>query len=218
MSLVPLTPEILVRAYCTGIFPMSESRDDPDVFWVNPKRRGILPLDDFHVPRSLRKAVRRGDFDIRCDTQVRAVIEGCAQPRPGHPDTWINDSILEAYVELHDMGLVHSIEAWADGELAGGLYGVALGGAFCGESMFSTRTGASKVALVHLVARLRLGGFQLLDTQFVNEHLAQFGCVDISAHDYLERLDDALGVEARFPVAPPADALAAMVEKVITGR
>lgn len=218
MSLVPLTPEILVRAYCSGIFPMSESRDDPDVFWVNPKRRGILPLDAFHVPRSLRKVVRRGIFDIRCDTNFRAVIEGCAQPRPGHPDTWINDSILEAYVELHEMGLAHSVEAWADGELAGGLYGVALGGAFCGESMFSTRTDASKVALVHLVARLRLGGFQLLDTQFINEHLTQFGCVEISAHDYLDRLEDALGVEARFPVDPPANALAAMVERVISGR
>lgn len=218
MPKVALTPELLIRAYCSGIFPMSESRDDPDVFWVDPKRRGVLPLHGFHVPRSLRKTVRNGPFDIRCDTAFRAVIEGCAQPRPGHPDTWINDAILNAYVELHDLGVVHSVEAWADGELAGGLYGVALGGAFCGESMFSIRTDASKVALVHLVARLRLGGFLLLDTQFVNEHLMQFGCEEIPAREYLDRLEDALGLEARFPVAPPPDALAAMLEKVMAGR
>lgn len=218
MSLVPLTPELLIRAYCSGIFPMSESRDDPDIFWVDPKERGILPLDDFHVPRSLRKAVRRGTYEIRCDTACRDVIEACAQPRPGHPDTWINDAILDAYVRLHEMGVVHSVEAWADGELAGGLYGVALGGAFCGESMFSRRTDASKVALVHLVARLRLGGFTLLDTQFVNEHLLQFGCIEISAWEYQERLQEALAVNAAFPTHATEDDLARAVEAVLAGE
>lgn len=217
MSLVPLTPELLIRAYCSGIFPMSESRDDPDIFWVDPKERGILPLNDFHVPRSLRKVVRRAPFEIRCNTVCRDVIEACAQPRPGHPDTWINDSILDAYGRLHDMGVVHSVESWLDGELVGGLYGVALGGAFCGESMFSHATDASKVALVHLVARLRIGGFVLLDTQFVNEHLLQFGCMEIPAWEYLDRLQDALALDCTFPTNPPSDVLADALAVVISG-
>ena len=218
MSLVPLTPELLIRAYCSGIFPMSEGRDDPDVFWVDPRERGVLPLHGFHVSRSLRKTVRKGPFEGRVDTRPRDVIEACSRPRPGHPDTWINDAILDAYGQLADLGVVHSVETWADGKLVGGLYGVALGGAFCGESMFSVRTDASKIALVHLIARLRLGGFVLLDTQFVNDHLRQFGCYEIPARDYLERLDDALSVAAQFPVDPPEEALAAMLDKVLDGR
>lgn len=216
-SLVPLTPELLIRAYCSGVFPMSESREDSDIFWVDPRERGVLPIYGFHVPRSLKKAVRRAPFDIRCNTACRDVIEGCAQPRPGHPDTWINDSILEAYGQLHDIGVVHSIEAWEGETLVGGLYGVALGGAFCGESMFSRQTDASKIALVHLVARLRLGGFVLLDTQFVNEHLVQFGCEEIPSREYLERLETALDIDAAFPVAPNQDDLDAILDEVLAG-
>lgn len=217
MSLVPLTPDLLVRAYCAGVFPMAESREDDEVFWVDPKERGVIPLDGFHVPKSLRKVIRQDRFEVRCDTAFDAVIDGCSLPRPGHPDTWINAPIRQAYAELFDHDVVHTVECWRDNKLVGGLYGVALGGAFCGESMFSIETDASKVALVHLVARLRLGGFQLLDTQFVNEHLLQFGCIEIPARDYQQRLADALTVEASFPSDPPPALLTAMLNSVLTG-
>ncbi|MEQ8195101.1 MAG: leucyl/phenylalanyl-tRNA--protein transferase, partial [Rhodospirillales bacterium] len=152
-----LTPELVLRAYAAGIFPMSEGRDDPSVFWVDPKLRGVLPLDTFHVSRSLRKKVRQNVFEIRCDTAFDQVIEGCGESDKNRRDTWINDEIIGAYSELHELGFVHSVECWRNDTLVGGLYGVSLGGGFFGESMFSRATDASKVALVHLVARLKLG-------------------------------------------------------------
>ena len=197
-----LTAELLVRAYSAGIFPMAETRDAATVFWVDPPTRGILPLDTFHVPRRLAKTVRGGVFDVRCDTAFERVMRCCAEAAPQRPDTWINAEIIRAYTELHDLGCAHSIESWCDGRLVGGVYGVALGGAFFGESMFRRRTDASKVALVHLVARLRLGGFRLFDIQFVTEHLCRFGAVEIPARVYLQRLADAIRGAATFPAAP----------------
>ncbi len=193
-----LTPELLLRAYAAGIFPMAESRHADAVFWVDPEVRGILPLDTFHVPRSLRKKVYRNVFDVRCDTACERVIRSCSTRARGRRETWINDEIIEAYTRLHSMGFVHSVETWQDGRLVGGLYGVTLGGAFLGESMFSAATDASKVALVHLVARLRRGRFVLLDSQFVTDHLRQFGVVEIPAREYLVRLEEALKIRAVF--------------------
>ena len=199
-----LTPELLLRAYAAGIFPMSESRDDPGVFWVDPQVRGVLPLDGFHLPRRLKKTVRGGDFDVRCDTAFAETLDKCAEPRPGRRETWINTHIRNAVIGLHDMGFAHSVEVRQGGRLVGGLYGVALGGAFFGESMFSRVRDASKVALVHLVARLRMGGFRLLDVQFITDHLRRFGAQEIPARVYLEMLEDALKVkgESYFGAAP----------------
>lgn len=210
---------MLVRAYAAGIFPMAEQRGDASVFWIDPKMRGIIPLDGFLVPASLRKRVRKGEFQITVNRDFEAVIRACAEPAPQRRETWINQTIVDAYCGLNHLGLAHSVECRRDGRLVGGLYGVALGGAFCGESMFSRETDASKVALVHLVARLRLGGFTLLDTQFVTGHLARFGCIEVPARDYQQRLAAALEVDARFPVALPADqqekALAAVFASAI---
>ncbi|MBI5163444.1 MAG: leucyl/phenylalanyl-tRNA--protein transferase [Magnetospirillum sp.] len=200
----PLTSDLLVRAYAMGIFPMARSRHDPRLYWIDPDQRGILPLEEFHLPRSLKKVVARSAFEIRIDTAFAAVMQGCAEPRPGRPDTWINDEIVRLFVDLHHLGLAHSVETWQDGELAGGLYGLSLGAAFFGESMFSHRTDASKVALVHLVARLKAGGYTLLDTQFVTEHLARFGAREISRHDYLRRLSRAVDTPAAFDRGPVA--------------
>lgn len=197
-----LTPEILLQAYAVGLFPMAEARDDPTLYWIDPEQRGIIPLESFHVPRSLLRTLRRGHFDMRADTAFEAVMSGCAEARPGRADTWINDEILELYTTLHTMGRAHSVEAWQGEELAGGLYGVALGGAFFGESMFTRATDASKAALVHLVAILRAGGFTLLDTQFLTEHLARFGAIEISREAYRARLAKALSVQAEFGAAP----------------
>jgi len=194
----PLTPRQLLQAYAMGVFPMAEHRDNPRLYWVDPEERGILPLNRFHVPKSLKKAVRKGDFAVTCDTAFQRVMELCAEPAPDRPETWINDQILQLYCELHHMGHCHSVEVWQDGKLAGGLYGLALGGAFFGESMFSRVTDASKVALVHLVARLRKGGFTLLDTQFVTEHLSRFGAIEIPREDYQVMLARALRVRAEF--------------------
>jgi len=193
-----LTPDLLLRAYAAGIFPMAESADDPEIFWVDPERRGILPLDGCHVPHKLRRTVRHGPFAVRCDTAFSAVVRGCAESTPDRPETWINDEILSLYVDLHARGHAHSVEAWCDGELVGGLYGVALGGAFFGESMFSRATDASKFALVHLVARLIEGGFSLLDTQFTTPHLERFGVIEIPRSEYRQRLAQALTIRARF--------------------
>ena len=204
--LIPLSPEILLRAYAAGIFPMAESADDPELFWVDPKRRGIIPLDAFHVPRRLRRVVRQNVFTIRCDTAFEAVMQGCAESSDKRPNTWINDEILELYTGLFERGAAHSVECWHDGELVGGLYGVSLGGAFFGESMFSRVTDASKVALVHLVARLRHGGYRLLDTQFLTPHLAQFGAVEITRARYHRLLGEALRYRAVFPRDLPAGA------------
>jgi len=197
-----LTPEMLVRAYAAGIFPMAETREDPTVYWIDPDERGILPFESFHVPRSLRGTVRRATFDVRIDTAFRAVIESCAEPALGRKDTWINRPILDAYAALHDLGITHSVECWQDDKLVGGLYGVALGGAFFGESMFSRCTDASKVALVHLVGRLRTDGFRLLDIQFLTEHLARFGAETVARGAYLALLDEALDIKAQFRPEP----------------
>ncbi|WP_096701788.1 leucyl/phenylalanyl-tRNA--protein transferase [Magnetospirillum sp. 15-1] len=194
----PLTSDLLLRAYASGIFPMARSRDENRLYWIDPERRGILPLDAFHIPKSLRKPLRGGRFEIRCDTAFETVMRACGEATADRPETWINDQIVRLFVELFELGLAHSVETWRDGELVGGLYGLALGGAFFGESMFSRRTDASKVALVHLVARLRHGGFRLLDTQFVTDHLKQFGAREIPRAEYQERLADALDEQARF--------------------
>jgi len=193
-----LTPDLLLRAYAAGVFPMAESRRAHSVFWVEPRLRGVLPIERFHVPHSLRKTVRRGLFKVHCDTAFEAVMRACAEPRPGHPETWINEPIIVAYTALHRRGFAHSVECWQEEQLVGGLYGVALGGAFFGESMFSRVRDASKVALVHLVARLKLGGYALLDVQFVTEHLARFGVEEIQARVYRRKLEAALAIDARF--------------------
>ena len=207
MSAIELTPELLLRAYAIGIFPMAEDADDPDIFWVDPERRGILPLEAFHVPKRLRRTIRQGRFEIRVDSAFEAVMRGCAEPGPDRPTTWINERILALYGTLFHLGHAHSVEAWRDGELAGGLYGVRLGAAFFGESMFSRVPDASKVALVHLVARLKRGGFKLCDTQFVTRHLAQFGAIEIPRAAYRRRLAAALRSEARLPHEIPGDVL-----------
>ncbi len=193
-----LTPEILLRAYGRGLFPMAEGRHDPRLYWVDPEMRGIIPLDSFHVPRRVARRVRSGYFEVRVDTACRTVIESCAESARGRGDTWINDEIIALYCALHETGYVHSVECWRASVLAGGLYGVALGGAFFGESMFSRAPDASKVALVDLVGRLRRGGFRLLDTQFVTPHLETFGAIEVPRARYLALLDDALAVAGRF--------------------
>lgn len=200
MSAAP-TPELLLHAYAAGVFPMAEGRDDPDLFWVDPQARGILPLDAFHLSRSLRRRIRRGGFHVTADADFEGVVSACAD----RPETWINATIFDLYARLHRMGFAHSIEVWQDGTLTGGVYGVALGGAFFGESMFSRRTDASKIALAYLVDRLRAGGFTLLDTQFLTDHLASLGGIEIPRAAYRVRLRDALEVAADFdaPGAPP---------------
>lgn len=212
-----ITPDILLRAYAAGIFPMAESADDPGLFWLEPKRRGVLPLDGVHIPRRLARTVRADPFIIKADQDFDAVITGCAEAADGRNSTWINGRIRELYGQLFDLGHCHTIEAYDDeGRLVGGLYGVRLGAAFFGESMFHRARDASKVALVHLVARLRAGGFRLLDTQFVTPHLAQFGTVEISRAAYLGRLNAAVREPADFAVWPKngsmtgAQALAAL--------
>jgi len=206
----PLTPSQLLRAYALGVFPMARHRDDPRVHWIDPSERGILPLETFHVSRSLRKTLRRGEFSVTCDQAFERVVEGCAEPAPDRPETWINGEILRLFVELHRLGLAHSVEAWREGRLAGGLYGLALGGVFFGESMFSREPDASKVALVHLAARLVFGGFGLLDTQFVTRHLASFGAVEVPRWKYLRLLGDALQRRATFYGELPVDPLVAL--------
>lgn len=191
-----VTPSLLLRAYACGIFPMADSADDPTLYWVEPEMRGIIPLDAFHVPRRLARTVRADSFEIRIDTDFDTVVAACAEPRPGRRATWINMPIRRLYGALFRAGHVHTVEAWREGRLVGGLYGVSIHAAFFGESMFSRPdlggTDASKVCLVALVEHLRARGYTLLDTQFVNDHLAQFGCVAISREEYLRRLDEAL--------------------------
>jgi leucyl/phenylalanyl-tRNA--protein transferase len=178
---------------------MAERRGDPTLYWVSPEKRGVIPLDDFHLPRRLARTVRSGHFTVTADKAFRAVMEACAAPAPGREESWINDEILRLYTALHASGHAHSIECWRDGHLVGGLYGVRLGAAFFGESMFSRERDASKVALVHLVEGLRHGGFLLLDTQFITSHLARFGAIEIPRAYYLRRLQDALNHEALWP-------------------
>lgn len=193
-----LTPEILLRAYAAGIFPMAESRRDPELFWIDPEWRGIIPLDHFHLPRRLRRTLRAGKFTVRCNSAFSTVVRACAEPRPGRADTWINDEIIRLYSGLHALGRAHSVECWQDDRLVGGLYGVSLSAAFFGESMFTRVNDASKVALAHLVARLRYGGYLLLDTQFLTRHLERFGAVEVSREQYRGMLATALGVQATF--------------------
>lgn len=193
-----IPPDLLLRAYATGVFPMAENANDPEVFWVRPETRGVIPLDTFHVPKSLAKVVRQERFEVAFDTDFSGVIEGCAETRPDRDSTWINAPIREAYAQLFERGYCHTVEAWRQGRLVGGLYGVTLGRAFFGESMFSRERDASKVCLVHLVERLRARGFVLLDTQFTTGHLMRFGAVDVPRRRYEKLLEEALEGEARF--------------------
>jgi leucyl/phenylalanyl-tRNA---protein transferase len=196
--LVEITPDLMLRAYRHGLFPMAETRRGDRLYWLDPERRGILPLERFHLPRRLLRTILSGEFEIAADRDFAATITGCAASVPGREDTWINPQIEALFIELHRMGVAHSVECRRDGRLVGGLYGVALGGVFFGESMFSTVRDASKVALVHLVARLRVLGFRLLDTQFVTAHLAQFGAVEIPRDEYRMRLAAGLAAPARW--------------------
>jgi leucyl/phenylalanyl-tRNA--protein transferase len=192
-----LDPQMLLAAYCQGIFPMAH--DDGEIYWYDPEPRSIIPLDGFHVSRRLARTVRNGGFEIRADTSFRAVMQACAEPAPGRESSWISPEFVDAYTRLHMLGFAHSVEAWRGGRLVGGLYGVAIRGLFAGESMFSHERDASKVALVHLVERLRRGGFVLLDTQFVvTEHMRRFGTIDIPRAEYKRRLARALQVPAVF--------------------
>lgn len=189
-----LDPDLLLQAYAMGIFPMAEGRDDPQVHWVDPRRRGIFPLDGFHISRSLVRLIRRWNFTIRTNTAFEAVVDACA----ARDETWINAPIRSAYLNLHRRGHAHSLEVWAGGQLAGGVYGVTLGAAFFGESMFSAHSGGSKVALAFLIHRLRAGGFRLFDTQFLTPHLASLGAVEIPRAEYHRRLAEAIALPARF--------------------
>jgi leucyl/phenylalanyl-tRNA--protein transferase len=189
---------MLLHAYASGVFPMSETADDPEVFWVRPDTRGIIPLENFHVPSSLARTIRRGRFEVRINTAFEEVLKGCGEATDGRPSTWINRTIFDVYVKLHAMGNAHSVEAWTDNTLVGGLYGVTLGSTFFGESMFSRVTDASKVCLVHLVERLKERGFTLLDTQFTTEHLKRFGAIDVRRKDYEKLLAAALKKKTIF--------------------
>lgn len=208
-----LTPDLLLKAYAIGIFPMAESRHDPELHWIDPEERGILPFENFHIPRRLKRSLRKNPFEVRCDSAFADVVKACAEVTGDRPDTWINPVIEQLIGELYRMGFAHSVECWRDGRLVGGLYGISLGGAFFGESMFSREKDASKVALVHLVLRLQKGGFGLLDTQFTTDHLSQFGVVDIHRDDYRERLSRAISLRAKFPrQALPPEELEAFIK------
>jgi leucyl/phenylalanyl-tRNA---protein transferase len=205
---VDITPEVLLKAYACGIFPMAESAEDPTLYWIEPERRGIMPLDAFRVPTRLARTVRTTPLTVVCDRDFEAVIDGCAEPRPGRSRTWINARIRSLYGALFARGHCHTVEVYDGRELVGGLYGVSLGSAFFGESMFHRARDASKIALVHLVARLRAGRFRLLDAQFVTEHLKSFGAVEVSRRQYHRLLEQALVSEADFAALPPAQPLA----------
>jgi len=197
-----ISTDELLKAYTLGYFPMARSRGDEGVVWVLPEERGVIRLEDARAPRRLLRVLKSSSFEIRLNTAFPEVIAACAEETPTRPDTWINDAIVEAYTELHFSGLAHSVECWSNGALAGGLYGIALGGAFCGESMFSRETNASKVALLHLVARLKRGGFHFIDAQFFNEHLVQFGLTGVPDAEYQEMLKAALAAQGDFFAAP----------------
>lgn len=197
-TILELTSQVLLKAYACGIFPMAETADDPGLYWIEPETRGIIPLDEFHVPRRLARTVESDFFEIHVDRDFDQIIAGCADAAPGRTKTWINQPIRRLYTELFELGHCHTVEAWHDGRLVGGLYGVRIGAAFFGESMFTRVRDASKVALVHLVARLRVGGFQLLDTQFTTDHLKQFGAIDIERRQYHQLLESAIEINADF--------------------
>lgn len=206
-----LTPGLLLHAYKMGVFPMSEARDDPDVFWVNPKRRGVIPLGQFHISRSLAKRIRQGRYRVSFDTAFADVLRGCAD----RPETWINATIFALYTSLHAQGHAHSVEVWQGEDLVGGVYGVVIGAAFFGESMFSRATDASKVALAFLVDRLRAGGFTLFDTQFLTRHLASLGAVEIPRGAYQARLATALARHAVFQAQGPVPSGQGVVQRSI---
>ena len=210
MSDRSLTPELLLGAYAAGLFPMAEARDDPDVFWVDPRRRGILPLDGFHLSRSLARRLRRGEFRASLDSAFEAVLDGCAN----RSETWINDTIREVLLALFDKGHSHSFEVWQNEELIGGMYGVALGAAFFGESMFSNATDGSKIALAIAVDHLRRTGFTLFDAQFLTEHLASLGAVEISRGDYKNLLADAIEASANIHAVPIEQDLQVVVQRI----
>ena len=193
-----ITPQVLLRAYACGIFPMAESADDPTLFWVEPEMRGVIPLDGFSIASRLKRTVRSDAFTVTVNKAFKAVIAGCAAPQAGRNDTWINKRIRDLYVGLHELGHAHSVEVWQGDDLAGGLYGVSLGRAFFGESMFHRARDASKIALVHLIARLRAGGYRLLDTQYVTDHLKTFGAVEVGKRRYHRLLEDAIIGDADF--------------------
>ena len=206
-----ITPELMLRAYRIGLFPMAESRDSATLYWLDPELRGVIPLRGFHLSRRLWRTVRQGRYRISANTAFARVLKECAAPRRGSFDSWINSEITALFTTLHGQGHAHSVEAWEGDALVGGLYGVTIGGAFFGESMFSRADDASKVALVHLVARLRLGGFTLLDAQFTTSHLAQFGTEEVPKAEYKARLAQAVEVDAVFPAEPDPAAVAAEI-------
>lgn len=207
MEMPDLTPDMLLRAYAVGVFPMAEDRNDPELFWVDPRMRGIIPLNQFHVPRRLRRTIRRGSFDVTYDREFEGVMEGCAESTTIRPRTWINDCIIDLYGTLFRMGHAHSLECWHEGRLVGGLYGVSLGGVFFGESMFSRVTDASKVALVYLAASLKLGGYSFIDTQFITKHLSRFGAVELPRNEYRKLLNAAIDLKAVFVPDPDSEFL-----------
>jgi leucyl/phenylalanyl-tRNA--protein transferase len=212
---IEITPQVLLKAYTCGIFPMAESADDPALYWIEPQHRGILPLDAVHVPRRLVRTLRTTPLSVKIDTDIVGVIEGCASSRPGRRSTWINDRIRSLYRDLFNLGHCHTVEVWDGNQLVGGLYGVALNGAFFGESMFSYERDASKIALVYLAARLAHGGFRLLDTQFVTDHLRQFGTIELGREEFHRMLEHALDAEADFHALPydaSADEVVAILE------
>jgi len=208
---IPLTADQLLRAYALGVFPMARQHDDPRLYWVDPEKRGILPLDSFHLPRSLKKVLRQERFTFRIDSAFEGVMGLCAESTARRPETWINAEIARLFTELHHAGLAHSVESWHGDRLVGGLYGLSMGAAFFGESMFSRATDASKCALAYLVAVLRKGGYTLLDTQFVTDHLAQFGTVEIPRKEYLRLLAKALETPASFQGGLGLDELLALL-------
>lgn len=212
-----ITPQVLLKAYSCGIFPMAESADDPALYWIEPQQRGVLPLDGLHIPKRLMRTVRTTQLTVKVDSDYDGVIDGCAAPRAGRMSTWINGRIRALYRELFDLGACHTVEVWNGNKMVGGLYGVALKSAFFGESMFSTERDASKIALVHLTARLIKGGFTLLDTQFVTDHLRQFGTIELDRMTFQRELEKALGKEANF-YALPRDASGPEVVEIFAGR
>lgn len=212
--MVEITPQVLLKAYALGIFPMAESAEDNALFWIEPEKRGILPLNNVHVSKRLIRTVKAGRFEIRVDNNFKGVIEGCATSCPGRTSTWINQRIRELYNELFRLGHCHTIETWRNGKLVGGLYGVHLGGVFFGESKFHFERDASKVALVYLIARLKHGGFRLLDTQFVTDHLRRFGAVEVSRDKFQRLLEDALPVRADFLGLPAGESPESVLQLV----
>lgn len=214
--MVDITPQVLLKAYSCGIFPMAESADDSALYWIEPERRGILPLDNIHISRRLSRTIRQENFEVRIDNDFEAVIDGCAEARPGRQSTWINKRIRSLYGELFELGCCHTVEIWRQETLIGGLYGVRLGGAFFGESMFSRTRDASKIALVYLAARLKYGGFSLLDTQFLTDHLARFGAIEVSREKFQGLLEEALlgaGEFSRLPSACSGESVLQLVSQ-----